>query len=279
MSYKIIAADLDGTLFTDDKTILPETMEALKKAAAMGIHIIPSTGRPLAGVSETVLGMGITDYVLTCNGAAVYDVKNGSLLFETPIPWEKAADIIDSLDGLHLSLDAFIGKDAYKDRLKPDIIDSLAVSEHIKNYIRSTRIYVDDLPAYIRTEKKNVHKFTLNFCRDGGDGYIDRKETLAVLSDIGGITVVSGGEGNLEITSLGVSKGTALLKTGELLNVPREEIIAFGDSGNDIDMITAAGTGVAMENGADEVRAAADFVTRSNNENGIAYALEKFIFL
>lgn len=277
MEHKIIAVDLDGTLYSDEKNVLPETAAALKKAAEKGAYIIPSTGRPLMGIPENVLELGCIEYAITCNGAAVYNIKTDELLSEEPMGHEKAFEIFRRLKDFDISVDAFINGKAYKERSQIGIIDSLALSEYMKNYLRTTRIYVDDLAQFVHDEKLNVHKITLNFRIDGSGGFTDRDKTAEYLGTVSGITVVSGGMNNLEITKKGVNKGKALLKTGELLGIPRSEIIAFGDSGNDMDMITAAGTGVAMANSTPEILAAADFVTRSNNDNGIAYALSKLM--
>ncbi|MGN0696077.1 MAG: Cof-type HAD-IIB family hydrolase [Oscillospiraceae bacterium] len=277
MDYKMIAVDLDGTLYSDDKQILPETAAALKKAAAQGIYVIPSTGRPLMGVPENVLELGCIEYALTCNGAAVYNVKSGELLSEEPMDCEKAAEILRGLRPFNISVDAFINGKAYKERSQISMIDSLALSEYMKNYLRNTRIFVDDLAEFVYGEKISVHKITLNFSEDGRGGFTDRAKTAGYLDTVDGITVVSGGMNNLEITKKGVNKGKALLKTGELLGVSREKIMAFGDSGNDIDMIKAAGMGIAMANSTPEILAAADYVTRSNNDNGIACALSELL--
>ncbi|MDD7430080.1 MAG: Cof-type HAD-IIB family hydrolase [Oscillospiraceae bacterium] len=277
MDYKMIAVDLDGTLYSDEKEILPETAAALKKAAAQGAYIIPSTGRPLMGIPENVLGLGCIEYAVTCNGAAVYNVKSGELLFEEPMECEKASEIITVLKRFDISVDAFINGKAYKERSQISIIDSLALSEYMKNYLRNTRIYVDDLAQFVYGEGITVHKITLNFSVDGRGGFTDRAKTAEYLNTVEGITVVSGGMNNLEITKKGVNKGKSLLKTGELLGVSQSEIRAFGDSGNDIAMINAAGTGVAMANSTPEILAAADLVTRSNNDNGIAYALSELM--
>lgn len=277
MEYKIIAVDLDGTLYSDEKEILPETAAALKKAAEKGAYIIPSTGRPLMGIPENVLGLGCIEYAITCNGAAVYNIRTGELLSEEPMEYEKAAEILCGLKSFDISVDAFINGKAYKESSQINKIDSLALSEYMKNYLRNTRIYVDDLAQFVHVEKLNVHKITLNFSEDGKGSFTDRDKTAEYLSTIEGITVVSGGMNNLEITKKGVNKGKALLKTGELLGVSVSEIIAFGDSGNDIDMINAAGTGVAMANSTPEILSAADYVTRSNNDNGIAYALSELM--
>ena len=88
----MIAADLDGTLFTSSKEILPETQSALERAAGSGIEIVPTTGRPFHGVSEKVTGLEFVNYILTCNGAAIYNRRTGECLYEQPMSREKGAE-------------------------------------------------------------------------------------------------------------------------------------------------------------------------------------------
>lgn len=277
MYYKIIAVDLDGTLFTDDKTVLPETAEALKKAAENGLHIIPATGRPYSGLTDTVLSMGFFDYAITANGAAVYRISDRKCIYEAPLPPQKAADILCGLRRFEISVDVFANGNAYKEKNQLDVIDKLPMTDKMKNYIRNTRIYVDDMPKFFLDSSMQVQKITLNFFGDGKGGSVHREETAAYLKGIDGITVVCGGDNNLEISAAGVSKGTALLKTAEFLGADPSQTIAFGDSGNDLDIIKAAGIGIAMGNGTEEIKAAADMITLSNNENGIAKALKQLI--
>lgn len=277
MDYKIIAVDLDGTLFTDEKTVLPETAEALRRAAESGIYIIPSTGRPYSGLTKEVLSLGFFEYAITANGAAVYRVRDKKCIFEDPMPSGRSAEILKGLEKFKISVDAFADGESYKEKAQLDIIDSLPLSEKMKELIRSTRIYVDDLPQFFIDTGMPVHKITLNFFDDGKGGCVQREEVREYLSGIEGITVVSGGDNNLEISSFGANKGAALEKTAAYLGADISQTIAFGDSGNDIDIIKAAGMGVAMGNSTEEIKAAADMVTLSNNENGIAAALKKLL--
>lgn len=277
MDYKIIAVDLDGTLFTDEKTVLPETAQALRRAADSGIYIIPSTGRPFSGLTKEVLSLGCFEYAITANGAAVYRVKDKKCIFEDPMPPRRSAEILEGLKSFKISVDAFADGESYKETAQLDIIDSLPLSEKMKELIRSTRIYVDDLPQFFIDTGMPVHKITLNFFDDGKGGCLQRDEVREYLSGIEGITVVSGGDNNLEISSFGANKGAALEKTAVYLGADISQTIAFGDSGNDIDIIKAAGMGVAMGNSTEEIKAAADMVTLSNNENGIAEALKKLL--
>ena len=122
-----------------------------------------------------------------------------------------------------------------------------------------------------------MEKLTINFATDEEGRRIDYDKAWKILEDFPGFHPVSGGMQNIEVTAGGVSKGSALLWLGEYLKIQPEEMIAFGDSGNDIDMLRAAGIGVAMGNAEEEAKAAADFVTLANTEDGIVYALKKYI--
>ena len=134
MDIKMIAVDLDGTLFTSSKEILPETLSALERASAMGIEIVPATGRPFHGVSEKVTGLEFVNYILTCNGAAIYNRRTGECLYEQPMSREKGAEILTALKGLNISIDAFINGYSYKERSQINFIDSLALSQVMKNH-------------------------------------------------------------------------------------------------------------------------------------------------
>ena len=277
MDIKMIAVDLDGTLFTSSKEILPETLSALERASAMGIEIVPATGRPFHGVSEKVTGLEFVNYILTCNGAAIYNRRTGECLYEQPMSWEKGAEILTALKGLNISIDAFINGYSYKERSQINFIDSLALSQVMKDYIKKTRLYVDDLIEFVSSEKYSVQKITLNFAKNPDGTSLDRDETKARLDKISDIAVVSGGDNNLEITESTINKGISLVNFGKRLGIDRSQIMAFGDSGNDLEMLKAAGFGVAMGNSEKAVLDIADYVTLSNNDNGIGDAIEKLI--
>lgn len=277
MDIKMIAVDLDETLFTNSKEILPETLSALEHASAMGIEIVPATGRPFHGVSEKVTGLEFVNYILTCNGAAIYNRRTGECLYEQPMSWEKGAEILTALKGLNISIDAFINGYSYKERSQINFINSLALSQVMKDYIKKTRLYVDDLIEFVSSEKHSVQKITLNFAKNPDGTSLDRDETKARLDKISDIAVVSGGDNNLEITESTINKGISLVNFGKRLGIDRSQIMAFGDSGNDLEMLKAVGFGVAMGNSEKAVLDIADYVTLSNNDNGIGDAIEKLI--
>ena len=149
--------------------------------------------------------------------------------------------------------------------------------ESLHEHIERTRIVVDDLEDYIRSCGKPVEKTTLNFAYLEDGTCLGRKESAEILDRYPQVEYLSGGFHNWEFTRAGVNKGTGLRFLAERLGVPMECTMACGDSENDLSMLEAAHMAVAMENAKEAVKKAATYITLSNEESGVAYAVEKFI--
>ncbi len=149
--------------------------------------------------------------------------------------------------------------------------DSLEPSKDLLEFIKNSQIFVDNLAEYFASRNLRLEKINLPFLPRGeADGL--RHE----LEETGKFTLCSSFPGNIEINRAGCSKGKALEHLCGLLGIRREEVLAVGDSGNDVEMLRFAGVGVAMRNATPEARAAADCSTASNDEDGVALAIEKF---
>lgn len=172
--------------------------------------------------------------------------------------------------------DPFLKGEAFMSSKKRPLVEKMNVSEELKEYIRTSRTLVPDLVGYLRERGDDVEKLTINFA--GNDKQVPEEydDVMAIIRNYPQMSVVSGGIRNIEITKSGVSKASALMWLGKYLGIDRSEMIAFGDSENDLEMLRVAGVGVAMANAEEEVKEAADFVTLSNTENGIVHALQKF---
>ena len=140
------------------------------------------------------------------------------------------------------------------------------------NYIMSTRVAVDDVRVKFDETKLPVDKIQALFT-----SVEDRDAARKEIEDVPGIEITGALPMNLEINAAGVNKGKAMIELGKLLGIPREEIMAFGDGNNDLKMLKEVGTGVAMENAIPSVKEAADYVTLSNDEEGVAKFIEKYI--
>ena len=144
-------------------------------------------------------------------------------------------------------------------------------------YIQSSRSFVKNLPQFLRDNNLQIQKITMNFYQGEDGTYLDYENVLHMASADERLEVVSGGYHNLEITKKGATKGKGLHILADLLNIPMEQTMACGDTQNDLDIIQAAAIGVAMGNATEEVKQAADFVTLSNEEDGVAYAIRTLV--
>lgn len=275
---KIIALDLDGTLFSSSGEVTPFTKEQIRYAAGQGITTVISTGRPFVGLPfDAADELGI-QYAITANGAGVYRIADKTCLREDSIPPETAADICRALGGLHLHLDAFIHGEAYTQSSTFHIIrHSLILPESVKNYILTTRNQVHDIAGFLSTQRLPLQKATLTFEQEADGSFIDRERAKELLLSRQDLNVVCGGYHNLEFTAANVTKGAGLRFLCDYLNIPLETSMACGDSENDLDILKTAGISVAMENADEEIRTVCDYVTASCDNDGVGRAIAKFI--
>ena len=277
-AVKLIALDLDGTLFNSQSQISAHNIDTIKKANEAGAAVVISTGRPYSGLPfEQLKGSGIR-FAITTNGSAIYEIESGKCLFEEAMDEEIILPILDFLLTKDIHMDAFIGGKGYTPVQCVAAGQKLANPPALKHYILNTRVRVDNLPLFIHENQLKVQKMTLNFYPEG-DIFKDREEVRKYLESNPAVTTVSGGYNNLEFTRADVNKGVGLQKMAQLLDIPVAQTMAVGDTENDLAIIRAAGVGVAMGNATAAVKSAADYITTSNDEDGVAAAIAHFLRL
>lgn len=277
-AVKLIALDLDGTLFNSQSQISAHNIDTIKKANEAGATVVISTGRPYNGLPfEQLKGSGIR-FAITTNGSAIYEIESGKCLFEEAMDEEIILPILDFLLTKDIHMDAFIGGKGYTPVQCVAAGQKLANPPALKHYILNTRVRVDNLPLFIHENQLKVQKMTLNFYPEG-DIFKDREEVRKYLESNPAVTTVSGGYNNLEFTRADVNKGVGLQKMAQLLDIPVAQTMAVGDTENDLAIIHAAGFGVAMGNATAAVKSAADYITTSNDEDGVATAIAHFLRL
>ena len=274
---KLVALDLDGTLFDNSSRISKRNLTAIRSITDKGIHVVISTGRPFEGIPfDQIKGTGI-NYAITANGSGIYEISTGKCLYENAMDEELVTPILKFLLTRDIHMDAFIGGKGYTPVQCVETAQKLTVPSSIKNYIITTRTRLDNILQFIHENQLKVQKMTLNFYPAADGTLIDRETVRKFLVSNPSITTVCGGYNNLEFTRADANKGVGLRKLAEILGVNPDATMAIGDTENDLAIIEAAGIGVAMGNATDAVKARADYVTTTNTKDGVAAAIEHFI--
>lgn len=276
MAIRMVGLDLDGTLLNSQKQLTAHTCSVLARAARQGIVVVPATGRPRVGLPEALLTIPGIRYAVVTNGAAVCDLRSGKRLYTNCMPLEDAVEILRRTRPMEVVQGAFIGDWGYMESVDRARIRELDLVRAMQDYLIASRKVVEDLPAYVEARGEAPEKIVINFLKDAEGNARFRQETLEIVRHYSGVSFVSGGIGNIEIIRKGAGKGSALLKLGELLGIEASEIMAVGDSENDLDMLRKAGLGVAMANSEEILFRCADVRTGSNDEDGAAAAVERY---
>lgn len=277
-SIKLIALDLDGTLFDSRSQISQENIDTIKKACQAGVNVVISTGRPFIGVPfEKLKGTGI-NYAITTNGAAIYEISTGKCIYQDSMSQELALNAINYILSKDVHMDAFIEGKAYSPLKCLEVGQRLAIRPELKAYILGeSRVRVEDLPEFIIANNYTVQKCTLNFANDEKGEPISREDIRQFLEAQNMYDIVSGGFNNLEFTKKGVDKGVGLNHLSKHLGISIEQTMAIGDTENDLSILEAASIGVAMGNATPDLKEKADYVTLTNDEDGVAAAIKHFI--
>lgn len=267
MKYKLICMDIDGTLLNDHKRLLPKVKEAVRDAADQGIRIVLASGRMPAGVElvESELGLSC---IKICN-AGTYILIGDECVRAEHLSLETMNRIYENIAVKYgIPLWIFEGRKWYV----------TGIDSHIEREIRIIRqnpevVSVRDLTEMWGREKVCPNKLLLA-AAPGEVSQIYRE-----LKECSGrdIDMACSTDTYVEIFPKGVTKGKALNAVCHELHINMDETAAFGDQELDIPMIEAAGLGIAMGNAIRELKDKADFVTRSNNDAGVAYALEQYL--
>ncbi|WP_139902555.1 Cof-type HAD-IIB family hydrolase [Clostridium thermarum] len=263
MKYKLIAADMDGTLLNSDGKITDKTRVAIGKAVEKGVIFSICTGRPIQGAESFNSLLNLDSPFITYNGAMIVMGKSKKILFQQNLTAEAARNILSIGKEFETTIVAWSMNKLYCYKL----------SEEIHDYKQITKVE----PRLIEDEEELIKNGITKIL------WIDSPEKLTyyqeVLKDRLGDSVnyCTSRPMFLEFFHNKVSKAVAMEKLGEHFNIKREEMIAIGDGFNDLPMIEYAGLGVAMGNAPADIKARADYVTLSNDKDGIAHVLEKFV--
>lgn len=262
---RLVAIDLDDTLLTDDLEIAPATRKAIARAMEEGVAVVLATGRMFPATLPIARELNITGPLVTYNGALIR-TAGGETWWHRPVPRELALEVLD-----YAEADGWAVQGYYEDQLYVPRID-YGVREYtgIANVVPQV---CEDMRAFF-SERESTKLLGI-----GEPDDIARRAKELAEKFAGRLTITISKPQYVEMLHAGVSKATALAEVARRLGVAREQVLAIGDSFNDLDMIRWAGIGVAMGNAAPEVQAQADHVVGTNEEDGVAEAFERFVFV
>jgi len=272
MSIKLIALDLDGTLMLPDHlTVSEENKRALSEAHDKGVKIVISTGRTLSVITRVIEQIPFIDYVMYSDGAALYDVKEKRVIYEKLIDYKLTEKVINYLNGIEVYYNLYIdGKIVTQNGRQRYFKNSGLPQKFIDDYIKNTTVY-DDLLASIKDKGAELIVGFFN-CEDDLNNAFDFMKSYNKK-----LYVTSAFTNEFEMTNIEATKGKTMDFICKKDGLTGEEVMAIGDSSNDLPMLEYAGISVAMGNAQEKVKRLSDFVTQTNADDGVCLAIEKFV--
>lgn len=273
MSIKLIGIDIDGTLLNRKKELTPATVTALQAAADHGIHVVISTGRLLSEFRDLTRKLPMMRYTVTCTGTQVIDLQTGRDIFRCGLSADELRRIYGLLKPFDMMFQAFSDDDG-------SIHNDADVLAHAERYappalarmMRATHIPEDDFDGYLAAYTGMTNKIHIFFRT------VEERDRARELVKDEPYAIMTSTTNDLEFMPRGIDKGLGLQKLADHLGLDLSQVMAIGDGGNDVEMLRAAGLGVAMANASAEAKAAADHVlSYSNDEDGVAKAVWSII--
>ena len=272
MDLRLIALDLDGTTLNSQGKVSPYTKETLEKAIQKGIHVVIASGRALSAIPEDVLNIRGLKYIITSNGSSIFELPGNRRIYANDMKPSVVMSVLAIIQDTSFPFEVFIGGHAYTMQAYYDCPTNFGVPERMNHYVQTTRTPVFDMISFILKHRDEIEGIDMIV-----PDMAQKQQLITRLSKINNLYITSSEQYYIEMASGSVSKASALQALAAQFHITPEQIMAFGDSDNDIELLSYAGCGVAMQNATANLLKAASAVTRSNNEDGVAFYLESFL--
>lgn len=267
-TYKMIVLDLDGTLTNSKKEITPMTFDALMQAQAQGVKVVLASGRPTYGIMPLAKQLHLAEhdgYILAYNGGKIISCASGSTIFNQELDPELVPTLCREAKNAGMEILTYQG-------------EGIAATKKDDEYVQH-EAFINKMPVVEYDDFINQVEYPVNKCLIVGDPTPLHELELRLAKMMQGrMLVYRSADFFLECVPMDIEKSRSIDRLISSLGITRDEVIAVGDGYNDMGMIEYAGLGVAMANASDEVKAAADFITLSNEEDGVAHVVDTFIF-
>lgn len=271
MKKRLLFLDLDGTLLNDAKEITEGNRQALERTLQRGHGVIIATGRPLKSALEQSVRLGLNKpgcYTIAYNGAVVYDWEKQDIVFSRTLDKDAVVRVFRQANQIGEHVQTYDSLDV--------LVEPCGDDETVRRYckvVSMTFRVINDVSTDLKEDP--VKCLVINY--EKKDGLLQMERWIR--ENVDQMDCFFSSDYLLEIVPKGMNKGEAVKMLCQMLNVEIENAVACGDAANDLAMLKAAGIGVAMQNGTDEVKAVADYITtRDNNHDGVAEAADKFFY-
>lgn len=268
LTYRAIALDLDGTLTNNAKEITPLTKNALLNAQRCGAHIILASGRPTYGIAPLAGELQLdknNGYVLSYNGGNIVDWKTKEKIYAKCLPTNIIPVLYDYAKRHSYAILGYVGK---------EIITETPFDKYIAEESRINKMKIRGVDHLLNELEPAPTKLLMT-----GDPTKTAKAEEELQNIVGDrMEVYRSAPFFIELVPKGIDKAQSLIRLLTHLNLTPKDMIAFGDGYNDLSMLKLAGMGIAMANAVPEVRAEANYVTASNEEDGVGIAIEKLCY-
>lgn len=272
-TIKLIALDMDGTLLNERGILSDGNREALMNAMDKGVHVVIATGRVFSALPRDVVKVPGIEYAITSNGANILRLADGKNVYSNLIGAANIQAVLPVMDDEDIMVEAFFDHDVYAQRSCLENLDKFSLlSEKSRSYTLKTRKPVERILDVVEQRAESMENINLIF-----GSKEKRAEVWEKLKKIPNITVTSSMPHNLEIGGATTSKADALAHLCGILGIDRNQVMACGDSENDMAMVQYAGLSVAMGNAVPALKEKADFITKGNDRDGVRLAIEKFV--
>ncbi|MDD6728405.1 MAG: HAD family hydrolase [Eubacteriales bacterium] len=272
MKYNLVACDLDGTLLDDNSNLTEKNIDAIKNITSLGAHFVVVTGRTYFEIPDAVRNLECIKYIIYSDGAVAVNNNSKEALFSEYFSNSLAAEIFNLLDEYDTMIELY--ENGYpvtdKKKINEKSYEYYAIDPNYRDVITQTRVGKDNLNEYVKnTEKTEI--FNVFF-----KNLSERTECMRRLKDIDDIIFTTSMDNNIEIMPCNVSKGKALSRLCEMLNISWDKVITAGDSKNDISMFSASDVSVSPSNASGEIQRISDDTGCSNNEGIADYIYKKY---
>ena len=271
--YKIVASDLDGTLLNKEQTVSEENFHAISQMSRLGVEFVPTTGRSMNEVDPSLISSPDIRYIITSNGAVVYDKNVGKTILTRYISTDDVSLVLETIRPYNVFIVAKEGGKSYFDKNKynPEFLNTCGIDAYFGHIISRHAEAVEDFESFLLSSCE-VEMIVLFFEFDEATRCCKQ-----IFEDSGKLCGAHANIGYLEVYSSDAGKGKTLVALADMLGIDIAYVIAVGDSNNDSTMIEEAGLGLAVANACDALKELADRTICDNSQHIAKYVLENFI--